>query len=72
MPAGKGQRPSWHLDCLEVHELQSGQVWYFKCGEWLSSSKGDGTIQRVLKVGTSSQQFDKQVVRISNLHQAAG
>jgi hypothetical protein len=51
--AGKGQRPSWHLDYIEVHEVQSGHAWYFKCWEWLSKSKGDGSIQRVLKVGVS-------------------
>ncbi|GAB4821886.1 hypothetical protein N2152v2_008932 [Parachlorella kessleri] len=45
---GKGKRPSWHLDCIEVREVEAGHVWYFKCGEWLRS-EGTGAVQKVLK-----------------------
>ncbi len=52
--AGKGKRPSWHLDCIEVHEVEAGHVWYFKCGDWLRS-EGTGAVQKVLKVSVSGQ-----------------
>ena len=45
--AGKGQRPAWHLDCLEVRCVESGEVAYFRCRDWLSAAT---ELLRTLKV----------------------
>jgi len=44
----KGFNAAWHLDYAEVVEKATGRTKWFPCGHWISSSIGDGSLERTL------------------------
>lgn len=44
---------SWHLSHIEVINIKTNQHWLFPCCKWLSTSQGDGQIERDLIPGSS-------------------
>ncbi len=43
---GKGSRPEWYLDKVELRNMDTGDLNVFKAGSWFSAKKGDGKIVR--------------------------
>jgi hypothetical protein len=42
-----GPYPSWFLDRIEISD--SKKKWIFNSGQWFSSKKGDGKIDRIIR-----------------------
>ncbi|XP_076989221.1 polycystin-1-like protein 2 isoform X2 [Tamandua tetradactyla] len=47
-----GDRPSWYVSRVLVHDLALGQKWYFLCNSWLSIDVGDCVLDKVFPVAT--------------------
>ncbi|KAM6177463.1 polycystin-1-like protein 2 [Erethizon dorsatum] len=47
-----GDRPSWYVSRVLVHDLATGQKWYFLCNSWLSIDVGDCVLDKVFPVAT--------------------
>ena len=43
---GKGSRPEWYLEKVELRNMETGDLTIFKAGSWFSTKKGDGKIVR--------------------------
>ena len=43
---GKGSRPEWYLEKVELRNMDTGDLTVFKAGSWFSTKKGDGKIVR--------------------------
>lgn len=43
---GKGSRPEWYLEKVELRNMETGDLTVFKAGSWFSTKKGDGKIVR--------------------------
>ncbi|CAF2821092.1 unnamed protein product [Rotaria sp. Silwood2] len=41
-------KSSWHLEYVQIEDLQTGQIYVFPCNKWLSSTKDDRQIVREL------------------------
>jgi hypothetical protein len=44
----KGRASGWHLDRIEMENLESGERFYFVCNRWLAKDEDDGQIVREL------------------------
>ncbi|XP_039744757.1 polycystic kidney disease protein 1-like 2 [Pteropus medius] len=47
-----GDRPSWYVSRVLVHDLVMDQKWYFLCNSWLSINVGDCVLDKVFPVAT--------------------
>uniref|UniRef100_G3VUE5 Polycystic kidney disease protein 1-like 2 n=1 Tax=Sarcophilus harrisii TaxID=9305 RepID=G3VUE5_SARHA len=47
-----GDRPSWYVNRVSVHDLTLDQKWYFLCNSWLSIDVGDCILDRRFPVAT--------------------
>ncbi|XP_039081859.1 polycystic kidney disease protein 1-like 2 [Hyaena hyaena] len=47
-----GDRPSWYVSRVLVHDLAMNQKWYFLCNSWLSIDVGDCVLDKVFPVAT--------------------
>ncbi|XP_037671501.1 polycystic kidney disease protein 1-like 2 [Choloepus didactylus] len=47
-----GDRPSWYVSRVLVHDLTMDQKWYFLCNSWLSIDVGDCVLDKVFPVAT--------------------
>ncbi|XP_072487409.1 polycystin-1-like protein 2 [Notamacropus eugenii] len=47
-----GDRPSWYVNRVSVHDLTLDQKWYFLCNSWLSIDVGDCVLDRRFPVAT--------------------
>nr|XP_058135506.1 polycystin-1-like protein 3 [Dasypus novemcinctus] len=47
-----GDRPSWYVSQVLVHDLAMDQKWYFLCNSWLSIDIGDCVLDKVFPVAT--------------------
>ncbi|XP_016288259.2 glycine cleavage system H protein, mitochondrial isoform X1 [Monodelphis domestica] len=47
-----GDRPSWYVNRISVHDLTLDQKWYFLCNSWLSIDVGDCVLDRRFPVAT--------------------
>ncbi|CAH1787210.1 unnamed protein product [Owenia fusiformis] len=45
---GKGTRPDWYLDKVELRNMDTGDLTVFKAGCWLSKTKGDNKLVKDL------------------------
>ncbi|KAM6900540.1 polycystin-1-like protein 1 [Xenentodon cancila] len=58
-----GPSPDWYLNVLEVSEVKSGQVggrsWLFVGQCWLAVNRGDGRVERMLRLRTHGTGFAK-------------
>ncbi|KAG2501257.1 hypothetical protein HYH03_001064 [Edaphochlamys debaryana] len=43
-----GMGASWHLEYVEVFDVNTGMTWYFECNAWLSSTEEDCKLERLL------------------------
>jgi polycystin 1L2 len=59
---GKGDKASWLLKYIIVHDLQTKKKFYFLCQNWLAVEHGDGKIERGLFVA-----LDKQMTELKYL-----
>ena len=59
---GKGDKASWFLNYIIVHDLQTKQKYYFLCNDWLAVEHSDGKIERGLFVA-----YDKQKTELKYL-----
>ena len=59
---GKGDKASWFLKYIIVHDLQTKEKFYFLCQNWLAVEHGDGKIERGLFVS-----LDKQMTELKYL-----
>ncbi len=53
--SGKGNKASWFLKFIIVHDLQTREKFYFICNKWLSLDEGDGLIDIILPVAGRKQ-----------------
>uniref|UniRef100_A0A4X2LHG8 Polycystic kidney disease protein 1-like 2 n=1 Tax=Vombatus ursinus TaxID=29139 RepID=A0A4X2LHG8_VOMUR len=47
-----GDRPSWYVNRVSVHDLTLDKKWYFLCNSWLSVDVGDCVLDRRFPVAT--------------------
>ncbi|KAB1274495.1 Polycystic kidney disease protein 1-like 2 [Camelus dromedarius] len=47
-----GDRPSWYVSRVLVHDLAMDRKWYFLCNSWLSIDVGDCVLDKVFPVAT--------------------
>ncbi|CAH1264033.1 PKD1L3 [Branchiostoma lanceolatum] len=50
--SGEGSRASWNVDRAAVQDLTTDKPFYFICGEWLASDRGDGQVAKTFPVAT--------------------
>jgi polycystin 1L2 len=48
--SGQGSNKSWHLNLVNVVDLQTNEKSCFVCNNWLAVEKGDGITDRVLSI----------------------
>ncbi|XP_005409414.1 PREDICTED: polycystic kidney disease protein 1-like 2 isoform X2 [Chinchilla lanigera] len=65
-----GDRPSWYVSRVLVHDLATGQKWYFLCNSWLSIDVGDCVLDKVFPVAT--EQDRKQFSHLFFLKTSTG
>lgn len=53
--SGKGEKASWFLNHIIVHDLQTKEKFYFLCRNWLAVEHDDGKIERGLFVACEEQ-----------------
>ncbi len=53
--SGKGEKASWFLNHIIVHDLQTKEKFYFFCRNWLAVEHDDGKIERGLFVACEEQ-----------------
>ena len=53
--SGHGNKASWFLKHIIIHDLQTTQKYFFPCQQWLAVEKSDGKIERELFVALESQ-----------------
>ncbi|XP_070569906.1 polycystin-1-like protein 2 [Ptychodera flava] len=51
--SGKGQRASWYLSKMIIHDVQTKEAFYFLCERWLAVEKDDGLTNRLLDVASN-------------------
>jgi hypothetical protein len=61
-----GIAPSLLLEMVLVHNVTTGQIYRFNCGQWLSRSEDDGSLERFL-VGEKVPQTFKNSVNMAAL-----
>ncbi|KAM4640248.1 polycystin-1-like protein 3 [Amazona ochrocephala] len=47
-----GDRPSWYVNRVLVHDLAWDQKWYFLCNSWLAVDTGECVLDKVFPVAT--------------------
>jgi len=47
--AGLGSE--WFLDQVDITDQATGEVFTFPCSKWFDKKKGDGLLERTLKIG---------------------
>lgn len=52
--SGRGAHASWFLKYIVIKNLQTGDICYFICDQWLAVEKSDGSIDRVIVVATQA------------------
>ncbi|XP_064194078.1 polycystin-1-like protein 2 [Anguilla rostrata] len=57
-----GSHPAWYVDKVMVHDLETGQKWFFLCSSWLAIDMGDFLLDKVFPVAT-----EMDMKRFSNL-----
>merc|ERR1712136_470800 len=57
---GKGSRPDWYCDKVEVRNLDSGKVTVFHCDGWLSKTKGDKNLSREISASVGGKSVLKK------------
>ena len=53
--SGLGDKSSWYLKFIIIHDLQSRDKSYFICNKWLSLTHDDGSIDRTIPIATQLQ-----------------
>ena len=48
----RGRSAGWHLSYLRLKDLETQQVWYFPCDQWLDKNVGDGSTSVTLTATT--------------------
>ncbi|KAM4614101.1 polycystin-1-like protein 2 [Discoglossus pictus] len=57
-----GDKPSWYINRVLVHDVELDQKWYFLCNSWLSIEVGDCVLDKVFSVAT-----EQDMKQFSNL-----
>ncbi|XP_040185090.1 polycystic kidney disease protein 1-like 2 [Rana temporaria] len=57
-----GDKPSWYVNRVLVHDLEMDRKWYFLCNSWLSVEVGDCVLDKVFSVAT-----EEDMKQFSNL-----
>ncbi|OCT84402.1 hypothetical protein XELAEV_18022555mg [Xenopus laevis] len=57
-----GDKPSWYVNRVLVHDMELDQKWYFLCNSWLSIEVGDCVLDKVFSVAT-----EEDMKQFSNL-----
>ncbi|XP_004626039.1 polycystic kidney disease protein 1-like 2 [Octodon degus] len=65
-----GDRPSWYVSRVLVHDPATGQRWHFLCNSWLSVDVGDCVLDKVFPVAT--EQDRKQFSHLFFLKTSTG
>lgn len=55
---GKGEKASWFLKFIIVHDLQTRDKYYFICNKWFALDKDDCQINRLLPVALNEQKTE--------------
>ena len=53
--SGHGDKASWFLKWIVVHDLQTRERFFFICQRWLAVEKDDGVLERLLPVAGDKQ-----------------
>lgn len=53
-----GRAPGWHLDRVELENLETKEKYYFNCNRWLDKKEDDGQIVRELPAEGNSNSFN--------------
>lgn len=56
--SGQGDKASWFLKWVIVHDLQTREKYYFICQRWLAVEKDDGLVERLLPVSCDAQKSE--------------
>ena len=63
---GAGSESAWHVDNVTVEDPDSGHVWEFECGEWLSSEAPGGASRKLdLSVSYTVLEYKKALGRVA-------
>ncbi|KAG9475124.1 hypothetical protein GDO78_003535 [Eleutherodactylus coqui] len=57
-----GDKPSWYVNRVLVHDVEMDQRWYFLCNSWLSIDVGDCVLDKEFNVAT-----EQDMKQFSNL-----
>ncbi|XP_069822091.1 polycystin-1-like protein 2 [Dendropsophus ebraccatus] len=57
-----GDKPSWYINRVLVHDVEIDQRWYFLCNSWLSIEVGDCVLDKEFSVAT-----EEDMKQFSNL-----
>ncbi|XP_044125233.1 polycystic kidney disease protein 1-like 2 [Bufo gargarizans] len=57
-----GDKPSWYVNRVLVHDVEMDQRWYFLCSSWLSIEVGDCVLDKEFNVAT-----EEDMKQFSNL-----
>ncbi|XP_056382167.1 polycystic kidney disease protein 1-like 2 [Hyla sarda] len=57
-----GDKPSWYVNRVLVHDVEMDQRWYFLCNSWLSIEVGDCVLDKMFSVAT-----EEDMKQFSNL-----
>ncbi|XP_068742451.1 polycystin-1-like protein 2 [Montipora capricornis] len=58
-----GSSPSWFLEEIVVVDKEMNHSWTFTNGDWLALERGDGRIERLLKLNSSQEDFNTEVFK---------
>ncbi|KAH3764217.1 hypothetical protein Pelo_3920 [Pelomyxa schiedti] len=73
----KGVGPDWFLDKVIIHEEETNLTYYFLCGHWLSKTKEDKLIERLIPAsandGITSQPWHRyRITTVTGNRRGAG
>ena len=55
----RGERPDWHCEKISVRNMKTGELYQFKCGNWLGPTKGQGrTVMDIPCIYRAEQQLE--------------
>ena len=58
-----GNSPSWFLEEIVVLDKQANRSWTFTSSQWLALERGDGRIERLLRVEKNKIDFNSDVLK---------
>ena len=61
-----GSDPSWFLSEVIIHDVETGEQYFFLCNSWLACDEGDGLVERLVPVASPDELKDFQYLFMQN------